>query len=75
MECDRIFEEESTVSRTVIDLGDEALKAAARELGTTTKRDTVNTALREIAARNHRARAWADLQCLTAEGVLGLQSS
>lgn len=36
-ECDRQFEEGRTVSRTVIDLDDEALKAAARQLGTTTK--------------------------------------
>ena len=60
------------MSRTVIDLDDEALNAAARELGTTTKQDTVNTALRQIAARNRRARAWVDLQQLTAEGGLDL---
>lgn len=34
------------MSRTVIDLDDEALDAAAKELGTTTKRDTINTSLR-----------------------------
>ena len=31
-----------------IDLDDEALAAAIRELGTTTKEDTVNAALREV---------------------------
>jgi Arc/MetJ family transcription regulator len=64
--------EEDDVSRTVIDLDDEALDAAAIELGTTTKRDTVNTALREVADRNRRARAWAELQKLTADGGLDL---
>lgn len=60
------------MSRTVIDLDDEALDAAARELGTTTEQDTVNAALREIAARNGRARAWADLQQLINDGALDL---
>ncbi len=41
--------------RTVIDLDDEALAAAARELGTTTKRDTVNAALAFVAQRRRRA--------------------
>ena len=40
--------------RTVIDIDDEALAAAAGILGTKTKVDTVNTALREIAARERR---------------------
>jgi len=44
------------MSRTVIDLDDEALEAARAELGTSTKVETVNTALREIAARKERAR-------------------
>lgn len=58
------------MSRTVIDLDDEALEAAARELGTTTKRDTVNTALREIVDRNRRLRALRELQDLTQGGAL-----
>lgn len=58
------------MSRTVIDLDDEALEAAARELGTTTKRDTVNTALREIVERNRRLRALHELQDLTRHGAL-----
>lgn len=40
--------------RTVIDIDDEALGAAARVLGTTTKVSTVNRALQEIAARADR---------------------
>ena len=41
--------------RTVIDIDDALLEAAATELGTTTKRDTVNEALRRIAERAARA--------------------
>ncbi|MCF4140414.1 type II toxin-antitoxin system VapB family antitoxin [Streptomyces sp. Tue 6430] len=62
------------MSRTVIDLDDEALEAAAKELGTTTKRDTINTALREIAARNRRLRALHDLQDLAADGGLDAEA-
>jgi Arc/MetJ family transcription regulator len=49
--------EDLTMSVTPIDLDEEALVAAMAELGTSTKKDTVNTALREIAARNSRQRA------------------
>ncbi|GAA1356010.1 type II toxin-antitoxin system VapB family antitoxin [Streptomyces beijiangensis] len=61
------------MSRTVIDLDDDALEAAARELGTTTKRDTINTALREIVDRNRRLRALHELQDLTQEGGLDME--
>lgn len=40
--------------KTMIDLDDEALELAARELGTTTKKDTVNAALAFVAGRRHR---------------------
>ena len=39
---------------TVIDLDEEALALAARELGTTTKADTVNAALAFVVARRGR---------------------
>ncbi|KES06367.1 hypothetical protein BU52_14970 [Streptomyces toyocaensis] len=61
------------MSRTVIDLDDDALEAAARELGTSTKRDTINTALREIVARNRRLRALHELQDLAEEGALDVE--
>ncbi|WP_306369700.1 type II toxin-antitoxin system VapB family antitoxin [Nocardiopsis sp. CC223A] len=48
------------MSRTVIDLDEDALAAAAEELGTTTKVETVNRALREIAARR-RSHRFIDL--------------
>jgi Arc/MetJ family transcription regulator len=45
------------VTRTLIDIDDEALAAAARELGTKTKVETVNRALAEVAARSARLAA------------------
>ncbi|MFJ9695399.1 type II toxin-antitoxin system VapB family antitoxin [Kitasatospora sp. NPDC101183] len=56
------------MSRTVIDLDDEALADAARYLGTTTKKDTVNAALREIADRRRRAAALARMRQMVADG-------
>jgi hypothetical protein len=41
--------------RTVVEVDDDALARAAAELGTTTKKDTINTALRLIASRRDRA--------------------
>jgi len=49
------------MAKTLIDLDDEALAEAAALFGTTTKRDTVNTALREAAKRQRRALALAEL--------------
>lgn len=40
--------------KTMVDLDDEALALAAKELGTTTKKDTVNAALRFVAQRRRR---------------------
>jgi Arc/MetJ family transcription regulator len=40
--------------KTMIDLNDDALALAARELGTTTKKDTVNAALEFVAGRRRR---------------------
>lgn len=40
--------------KTMIDLNDEALALAAKELGTTTKKDTVNAALEFVAQRRRR---------------------
>jgi Arc/MetJ family transcription regulator len=47
--------EENLMSRTVVDLDDEALSLASEELGTTSKVATVNAALRRVA--NQRAAA------------------
>jgi Arc/MetJ family transcription regulator len=43
--------------RTIIDIDDALLDAAQVELGTATKKDTVNEALRFVAERKARARA------------------
>jgi Arc/MetJ family transcription regulator len=40
--------------KTMIDLDDRALELAARELGTSTKKDTVNAALQFVAGRRQR---------------------
>jgi hypothetical protein len=40
--------------KTVIDLDEEALEQAAQELGTKTKKDTVNAALAFVAGRRKR---------------------
>lgn len=52
------------MSVTPIDLDDEALARAMAELGTTTKKDTVNLALREVAERRSRLRAFERLMRL-----------
>jgi Arc/MetJ family transcription regulator len=46
--------------RTIIDIDDAMLAAAQSELGTTTKKDTVNEALRYVAERKARSRAILD---------------
>lgn len=48
------------MSRTTIDIDDHKLAAAARELGTTTKIDTVNAALAFVGQRRRRIEAFAD---------------
>ncbi|MEX0836265.1 MAG: type II toxin-antitoxin system VapB family antitoxin [Nitriliruptor sp.] len=42
------------MTRTVVNIDDDALAGAARELGTTTKVETVNRALAEVASRRER---------------------
>jgi Arc/MetJ family transcription regulator len=42
------------MTRTLIDIDDDALARAAKELGTSTKVETVNRALNEIASRSAR---------------------
>jgi len=46
--------------KTMIDVDDEAMIAAARELGTVTKKDTVNAALAFAATRRARVSALLD---------------
>ncbi|WP_391858178.1 type II toxin-antitoxin system VapB family antitoxin [Streptomyces silvisoli] len=57
------------VAKTVIDIDEEALALAARALGTKTKKDTVNAALHEVAARVRREEALRDLVEMAEDGV------
>lgn len=58
------------MAQTVVDLDDDALAEAARYLGTTTKKDTVNAALREIIDRRHRVETIARMRALVASGEI-----
>ena len=58
------------MAKTLIDIDEQYLAAAQRELGTATKKDTVNAALREVAALAARRR---DLQRLTSRGLPDLE--
>lgn len=60
------------MARTVIDVDDDALAEAARYLGTTTKKDTVNAALHEINDRRRRAAAIDRMRQMVAEGKVDL---
>jgi Arc/MetJ family transcription regulator len=60
------------VSRTVIDLDDDMLADVARALGTRTKKDTVNAALREVLENRRRALALTKLREATADGAFDL---
>ena len=57
------------MAKTLIDVDEEYLAAAQEALHTTTKRDTVNAALREVAALAARRR---DLQRLVSGGLSDL---
>jgi Arc/MetJ family transcription regulator len=50
---------ESPVSRTILDVDDELLAEASKILGTTTKKATVNAALKAVVDREKR-RQFAD---------------
>ena len=60
------------MARTVIDLDDELVASVARELGTTTKKDTVNAALREVLTNRLRALALTRLRDAAADGAVDL---
>ena len=49
------------MTRTLIDIDDDKLEAAKRALGTSTKVETVNRALAEVAARKARLAFLDDL--------------
>ena len=57
------------MTKILVDVDDEALSEAGRLLGTKTKRDTVNTALRETARRLRRIEAFDELARLGKAGA------
>ncbi|WP_386190788.1 type II toxin-antitoxin system VapB family antitoxin [Streptosporangium jomthongense] len=61
------------MSRTVIDLDDELVADVAKALGTSTKKETVNTALREVLEHRRRALALARLRSDASEGGFDLE--
>jgi Arc/MetJ family transcription regulator len=58
------------MTKTFIEIDDEYLAAAQQALGTATKKDTVNAALREVTALAARRR---DLQQLISRGLPDLE--
>ncbi|MDT0306052.1 type II toxin-antitoxin system VapB family antitoxin [Streptomyces sp. DSM 44917] len=60
------------MSRTVIDLDDDLVAEVARALGTGTKKETVNTALREVLENRRRALALTRLRAAAGEGAFDL---
>lgn len=44
------------MARTLVDVDEDALASATRALGTRTKKDTINAALREVGSRAARSR-------------------
>jgi Arc/MetJ family transcription regulator len=60
------------MARTVIDLDDELVAEVARALGTRTKKETVNTALREVLENRRRAMALTRVREATADGAFDL---
>ena len=60
------------MSRTVIDLDDELVASVAKELGTSTKKDTVNAALREVLENRRRALALTRLRDATTGGAFDM---
>jgi Arc/MetJ family transcription regulator len=61
------------VARTVIDLDDELVADVAKALGTSTKKDTVNTALREVLENRRRALALTRLRAAATDGAFDLE--
>ncbi|MEU9620433.1 type II toxin-antitoxin system VapB family antitoxin [Streptomyces sp. NPDC048155] len=60
------------MSRTLIDLDDELVADVAKALGTSTKKETVDTALREVLENRRRALALTCLRAAADEGSFDL---
>lgn len=60
------------MARTVIDLDDDLLADVAQALGTSSKKETVNTALREVLENRRRALALTRLRAAAEDGAFDL---
>lgn len=60
------------MTRTMIDLDDELLAEVSKALGTKTKKETVNAALKEVMDSRRRAMALARLRSSAAAGSVDL---
>ncbi|MBB5913277.1 Arc/MetJ family transcription regulator [Nocardia transvalensis] len=60
------------MARTVIDLDDQLVADVSKALGTGTKKETVNAALREVLETRRRALALTRLQDAVADGAFDL---
>lgn len=58
------------MTRTMIDLDDDLLAEVSKALGTSTKKDTVNSAMREVLETRRRAMALTRLRALVADGAV-----
>lgn len=61
------------MSRTVIDLDDDLVADVAEVLGTSTKKETVDTTLREVLESRCRALALARLRAEARDGAFDLE--
>ncbi|WP_460539599.1 type II toxin-antitoxin system VapB family antitoxin [Glycomyces halotolerans] len=60
----------AAVTRTVIDIDDGLLSEVSQALGTSTKKETVNAALREVLETRRRAIALTRLRVMVADGAV-----
>ncbi len=58
------------MTRTMIDLDDDLVAEVAKVLGTSTKKETVNTAMRHVLETRRRAMALTRLRALVADGAV-----
>lgn len=61
------------MTRTVIDLDDDLVADVAKALGTTTKKETVNIALREVLDSRRRALALTRLRAAAIDGAFDFE--
>lgn len=61
------------MTRTMIDLDDDLVAEVSKALGTKTKKETVNSALKEVLETRRRAMALARLRELVADGAVDVE--